>query len=139
MRAYVSDTRPPADGEAAGGRSGLTQAADRVRHRCRAACPISLAVRRRVCGFRDKALHIVTNLALDPDLLEPAFRVSGEPTKKAAVTRALQEFVARREQRRVAALFGKFDWDESCRNDGCWLDRADLQGQVALRQAWLRC
>ena len=34
------------------------------------------------------------------ELLERAFRVSGEPTKKAAVTRALQEFIARREQRR---------------------------------------
>ena len=54
---------------------------------------------------------MVTNLALDQDLLDRAFRVSGEPTKKAAVTRALQEFIARREQRRVAELFGKLDWD----------------------------
>ena len=37
--------------------------------------------------------------------------VSGEPTKKAAVTRALQEFIARREQRQVAELFGKLEWD----------------------------
>ena len=56
---------------------------------------------------------MATNLALDQDLLERAFRVSGEPTKKAAVTRALQEFIARREQRRVADLFGKLDWDAS--------------------------
>jgi hypothetical protein len=54
---------------------------------------------------------MATNLALDQDLLERAFRVSGEPTKKAAVTRALQEFIARREQRKVAELFGKLDWD----------------------------
>ena len=54
---------------------------------------------------------MATNLALDQDLLDRAFRVSGEPTKKAAVTRALQEFIARREQRRVADLFGKLDWD----------------------------
>ena len=54
---------------------------------------------------------MVTNLVLDQDLLDRAFRVSGEPTKKAAVTRALQEFIARREQRRVAELFGKLDWD----------------------------
>jgi len=38
---------------------------------------------------------------------------TGEPTKKAAVTRALQEFIARREQRRVAELFGKLEWDTS--------------------------
>jgi hypothetical protein len=33
---------------------------------------------------------MATNLALDQELLDRAFRVSGEPTKKAAVTRALQ-------------------------------------------------
>jgi len=56
---------------------------------------------------------MATNLALDQDLLDRAFRVSGELTKKAAVTRALQEFIARREQRRVAELFGKLEWDAS--------------------------
>lgn len=54
---------------------------------------------------------MATNLALDPALLDHAFRVSGESTKKAAVTRALQEFIARREQRRIAELFGKLEWD----------------------------
>lgn len=56
---------------------------------------------------------MATNLALDPDLLDKALRVSGEPTKTAAVTRALQAFVARHEQRRVAELFGKLEWDAS--------------------------
>lgn len=56
---------------------------------------------------------MATNLALDPDLLERAVQVSGERTKKAAVTRALQEFIARREQRRVADLLGKLEWDSS--------------------------
>jgi hypothetical protein len=56
---------------------------------------------------------MATNLALDPDLLDRAFRVSGEPTKKAAVTRALQEFIARREQGRIVELFGRLDWDAS--------------------------
>jgi hypothetical protein len=50
---------------------------------------------------------MATHLALDQELLDRAFRVSGEPTKKAAVTRARQEFIARREQRQVAELFGK--------------------------------
>ena len=54
---------------------------------------------------------MATNLALDPDLLNRVVAVSGEPTKKAAVTLALKEFVARREQRRVSELFGKLDWD----------------------------
>jgi hypothetical protein len=54
---------------------------------------------------------MATNLPLDQDLLDRAFRVSGEPTKKAAVTRPLQEFIARREQRQVAELFDKLEWD----------------------------
>ena len=54
---------------------------------------------------------MATNLALDPALLDKAVAVSGEPTKKAAVTLALKEFIARREQKGVADLFGKVEWD----------------------------
>jgi len=54
---------------------------------------------------------MATNLALDPDLLERALKVSGERTKKAAVTRALQEFIARREQSRILVLFGTIEID----------------------------
>jgi Arc/MetJ family transcription regulator len=54
---------------------------------------------------------MATNLQIDPDLLEQALSVSGEKTKKAAVTRALQEFIARRRQRRLLDLFGTLDWD----------------------------
>jgi hypothetical protein len=53
------------------------------------------------------------NLALDPDLIERAVKVSGEKTKKAAVTRALEEFIARRSQKRLVDLMGKLEWDES--------------------------
>ena len=56
---------------------------------------------------------MATNLALDPALLDRVVEVSGQLTKKAAVTLALKEFVARREQKRIAELFGKLDWDES--------------------------
>lgn len=56
---------------------------------------------------------MATNLAIDPALLERAVEVSGERTKKAVVTKALQEFIARREQRRVLELLGKLEWDES--------------------------
>jgi Arc/MetJ family transcription regulator len=54
---------------------------------------------------------MATNLSIDPELIERALIVSGERTKKAAVTKALQEFVARREQKQVAELFGKLEWD----------------------------
>jgi hypothetical protein len=56
---------------------------------------------------------MATNLALDPDLIDRALAVSGERTKKAAVTKALEEFVARRSQRRVLDLMGKLEWDTS--------------------------
>ena len=56
---------------------------------------------------------MATNLDLDPRLLNQVLELSGEPTKKAAVTLALREFVARREQKKVADLFGKLDWDAS--------------------------
>ena len=55
--------------------------------------------------------HMPTNLDIDPSLLERAVEVSGERTKTAAVTRALQEYVARHEQRRIVELFGALDWD----------------------------
>lgn len=55
---------------------------------------------------------MATNLAIDPDLLDKAVEVSGERTKKAVVTQALQEFIARRQQRRALDLMGKLEWDE---------------------------
>jgi hypothetical protein len=56
---------------------------------------------------------MATNLALDPELLERAYVISGERTKKAAVTRALEEFVARREQAGMLDLLGTVDFDET--------------------------
>ena len=56
---------------------------------------------------------MAANLAIDPALLERAVEVSGERTKKAVVTKALQEFIARREQRRLVELMGKPKWDDS--------------------------
>lgn len=56
---------------------------------------------------------MATNLSLDPELIERALEVSGERTKKAAVTRALQEFIARRGQKRVLEMMGKLEWDTS--------------------------
>ena len=56
---------------------------------------------------------MVINLFLDPDLIDRALEVSGERTKKAAVTRALEEFIARRGQKRLIELMGKLEWDTS--------------------------
>jgi hypothetical protein len=43
------------------------------------------------------------NIAIDSDLLERAFIVSGQATRK-------EEFVARRDQQRLLGLFGRLDW-----------------------------
>ena len=56
---------------------------------------------------------MATNLSLDPKLIERALELSGEKTKKAAVTRALEEFIARRRQKSLVDLMGKLEWDPS--------------------------
>lgn len=56
---------------------------------------------------------MATNLAIDPALLDRAVLVSGERTKKAVVTLALQEFIARRAQKSVIELMGTLQWDNS--------------------------
>jgi hypothetical protein len=56
---------------------------------------------------------MATNLSLDPALIEQALAVSGERTKKAAVTRALEEFIARRKQKHLLELMGKLEWDNA--------------------------
>ena len=54
---------------------------------------------------------MATNLSLDPKLIEQAVKVSGERTKKAAVTRALEEFISRRKRKHLLNLMGKLEWD----------------------------
>jgi Arc/MetJ family transcription regulator len=54
---------------------------------------------------------MATNLSIDPELIERALKVSGERTKKAAVNKALQEFIARRQQKGLIDLMGRLDWD----------------------------
>ncbi len=56
---------------------------------------------------------MATNLSIDPELIERALELSGERTKKAAVTKALREFIARRRQKRLLDLMGKLEWDSS--------------------------
>ncbi len=58
---------------------------------------------------------MATNLSIDPELIDRALQLSGERTKKAAVTKALQEFIARRRQKALLDLMGKLEWDSSFR------------------------
>jgi hypothetical protein len=52
-------------------------------------------------------------LSIDSELLQRALEVSGERSRTAAVTKALQEFIARRQHRRLLELVGKLEWDDS--------------------------
>ncbi len=58
---------------------------------------------------------MATNLAIDPKLLNKAKRVGGMRTKKETVTKALEEFIQRRDQRKILDAMGTFefrdDWD----------------------------
>ena len=51
-----------------------------------------------MCDTMCDRSHMATNLSIEPELLERALEVSGEKTKKAAVTQALVEYIARRER-----------------------------------------
>jgi len=55
--------------------------------------------------------RMVTKLTIDSELLDRALKVSGQKTKKAAVTQALVEFIAKRERTRVKELFGQLEWN----------------------------
>lgn len=54
---------------------------------------------------------MATDLSLDTALIDQALAVSGERTEKAAVTRALEELIARRKQKILLDLMGKLEWD----------------------------
>lgn len=55
---------------------------------------------------------MATNLDLDDALVEQARRIGEHRTKKEAVTRALEEYVRRREQLGVLELEGQVPYDE---------------------------
>jgi len=54
---------------------------------------------------------MATNLAIDDTLIEEARQVGQHGTKKAAVTAALEEYIQRRKQQEILALFGTIDFD----------------------------
>lgn len=51
-----------------------------------------------------------TNIDIDDKLIEEARRITGLPSKKAIVEKALQELIRREREREALAYFGKLDW-----------------------------
>jgi Arc/MetJ family transcription regulator len=56
---------------------------------------------------------MATNLALDDELINMAVELGHHPSKKAAVTAALQEYIQHRKQQKVLLLFGTVDYDSA--------------------------
>jgi Arc/MetJ family transcription regulator len=56
---------------------------------------------------------MATNLALDDTLIDEARRIGNHGTKKAAVTAALNEYIARRKQLEILKLSGTIDYDSA--------------------------
>lgn len=56
---------------------------------------------------------MLSRLSIDSKLMERAHKLSGERTEKATVTKALQEFIARRAQKHLLELSGKLEWDST--------------------------
>lgn len=52
-----------------------------------------------------------TNLAIDDRLINEALKIGEKQTKKAVVTEALEEYIARRKQLKVLDLFGRIDYE----------------------------
>lgn len=54
---------------------------------------------------------MATNLAIDDRLIKEAVKVGHHPTKKAAVTAALNEYIQHHKQMEIMSLFGEIEFD----------------------------
>ena len=63
-----------------------------------------------MCNFL-KEKYNADNLAIDDKLIEKAQLIGKHKTKKAVVTKALQECIQRKKQMQILNLFGKVDYD----------------------------
>ena len=68
-----------------------------------------------------------TNLAIEDALLEKALKAGGFRTKKETVTKALEEFIQRRQQRNILRAMGTIEF----RNN--WHYKADRRDRESCR------
>jgi hypothetical protein len=55
-------------------------------------------------------MNVATNLQIDDRLINKALKLGGHPTKKAAVTQALVDYIHHLEQEKITSLFGFIDY-----------------------------
>ena len=70
---------------------------------------------------------MATNLAIDDRLLQKAVQAGKLRTKKETVTKALEEFIQRRQQRKILRACGTFEFRED------WDYKADRHGRESRR------
>jgi len=68
-----------------------------------------------------------TNLAIEDALLDKALKVGGFRTKKETVTRALEEFIQRRQQRKILRGMGSIEFRKE------WNYKVDRQDRESRR------
>lgn len=54
---------------------------------------------------------MATNLQIDDELIQKAVRLGGHKTKKAAVSKALIEYIQNLEQEKILSMFGTVEYD----------------------------
>lgn len=64
-----------------------------------------------MCESENKRSNMATNLAINDKLIEEAVSVGNHPTKKAAVTAALVEYIQHHKQMHIIDLFGTIPYD----------------------------
>ncbi len=64
-----------------------------------------------------------TNLAIEDTLLKKALKAGGLRTKKATVTKALEEFIQRRQQKKILQALGTIEFREEWNYKEDRLDR----------------
>jgi Arc/MetJ family transcription regulator len=68
-----------------------------------------------------------TNLAIEDALLKKALKAGGFRTKKETVTKALEEFIQRRQQRKILRAMGSIEFREE------WNYKVDRQDRESGR------
>jgi Arc/MetJ family transcription regulator len=59
----------------------------------------------------EEVIYMATNLQINDELILKAVRLGGHKTKKAAVSKALVEYIQHLEQEKILSMFGKVDYD----------------------------
>ena len=66
-----------------------------------------------ICRINVEVKAMPTNLAINEELLNTAYKIGGYGTKKETVNTALEEFIERRKSEELIQLFGTIEYHPS--------------------------